>query len=175
MNAVQPILLNQRHRNLQAEPSWRGDAVHQAAVGCLEGLLEAAPAGILRTSLAELASRYPQFDKSQVRAAVAGLDRADHRVSADPRVVDEDVVFRIVWAPVTAVVNLMLDWDLLVLEISDSELADWLRTPVSVARRAVEFLGDREGVEVRRRRTSKARVTIDPLRCPLMEPVRSIA
>lgn len=175
MNAVQSILSSQRHRSLQTAQSWRGDAAHRAAVGCLEAMLEQAPAGILVTSLNALTSLHPQFDTSQVRAAVVGLDRVDHRISADPRIVDESVEFRIVWAPATAIVDLMLDWDLLELEISDTELAAWLGTSVSVARRGVECLGDLDGVEVARPRASTARVTIDPLSCSLMAPACSIA
>ncbi|WP_433632557.1 hypothetical protein [Nocardia sp. CA-120079] len=75
-------------------------------------------------------------------------------------------------APVIAIVNLMLDWDLPVLEISSDELAEWLEVSVDDARRALLELGALPGAEVLMPAEPHAlvRAALDVDRCPLTAP-----
>ena len=75
-------------------------------------------------------------------------------------------------APVIAIVNLMLDWDLPVLEISSDELAEWLEVSVGAARRALLELGALPGADVLMPAEPHAlvRAALDIDRCPLTAP-----
>jgi hypothetical protein len=88
----------------------------------------------------------------------------------------------VVGQEVTAIVNLMLDWDLPVLELSLEELAGWLEVGPDVTRRALRDLGALPGVDVTAPPGVNAavRVELDIDRCPLtaachsmLDPVRA--
>lgn len=70
---------------------------------------------------------------------------------------------------VTAIVDLMLDWDLPVLELSLGELAGWLEVDPDVARRALVELGALPGVDVLAPvgPNFQVRVDLDIDQCPL--------
>ena len=70
---------------------------------------------------------------------------------------------------VTAIVDLMLDWDLPVLELSLDELAGWLELDPDASRRALVELGGLPGVDVLAPREvhAQVRVELDIDRCPL--------
>ncbi|NKY60470.1 hypothetical protein HGA15_30895 [Nocardia flavorosea] len=72
-------------------------------------------------------------------------------------------------ASVIAIVNLMLDWDLLDLELSLDELAEWLEVYPAEARRALQELGTLPGVDVLAPEEPHAlvRAAVDIDRCPL--------
>jgi hypothetical protein len=72
-------------------------------------------------------------------------------------------------ASVIAIVNLMLDWDLLDLELSLDELAEWLEVYPVEARRALQELGTLPGVDVQAPEQPHAlvRTVLDIDRCPL--------
>lgn len=72
-------------------------------------------------------------------------------------------------ASVIAIVNLMLDWDLLDLELSLDELAEWLEVYPVEARRALRELGTLPGVEVQAPEEPHelVRTVLDIDRCPL--------
>ncbi|WP_405136519.1 hypothetical protein [Nocardia sp. NBC_01388] len=155
----------------------RGEASgRRFAVRCIERLLEASPTGCLTTSLDDLVAATQLSSTSQARLAVARLDPVDHSVTVDVESVDEDVVFQIVWAPVTGVIDLMLDWDLPVIELSIAELACWLEVEAPVARRAIERLADLPGVGVTPAAGVGAiRISLDVSICPLTTATRSAA
>jgi hypothetical protein len=142
----------------------------------LGALLETAPSGLLRTSLNELA-RGAGCDVATVRVAIAALDPADHVVSADVLAVAPAQEISIEWAPVAAVIDLLLDWDLLTVDITVAELSEWLGVSTEVARRAVAWLGATPGVKVRRPALGggSVRIAVATDRCPLTAEVASAA
>lgn len=75
-------------------------------------------------------------------------------------------------APMIAIVNLMLDWDLPVMELTVDELAEWLEVLPVEARRALLELGSLPGVDVLAPADPHAlvRVALDIDRCPLTAP-----
>jgi hypothetical protein len=138
----------------------------------LGSLIEVAPVARLQTSLFELA-RATGCDVATVRVAVAALDPADHVVSVDVITTSPATRFWIEWAPVTAVVDLLLDWDLLTVDISMAELSQWLGVSTEVTRRTVRWLAATAGVSVRRRSLGGAavRIAIAADQCPLTAEV----
>jgi hypothetical protein len=138
--------------------------------------LAAAPGGRLRTSLLGLA-RATGCDLATVRVAVAALDPADHLVSVDVPTASPAARFSIEWAPVTAVIDLLLDWDLLTVDITVAELSEWLGVTAEVTRHTLGRLGATPGVSVRRRAlgggTVRIAVAVD--RCPLTAELTSAA
>jgi len=81
---------------------------------------------------------------------------------------------------VTGIVDLMLDWDLLTLDISLVELSEWLDVSVALTGRAVDWLALTPGVVVDRRRgaidaEATVRITISLDDCPLTAEARSAA
>ena len=81
---------------------------------------------------------------------MASLDPVDHAVSVDIGQVPAEERWILAWAPVTGIVDLMLDWDLLTLEISVAELAEWLGASAPLTGRAVDWLALTPGVTVTR-------------------------
>jgi hypothetical protein len=161
-----------RHRRRAGTPSpSRADVTAYLAAE-----LVAAPAGCVHTSLLELA-RATCCDLATVRVAVAALDPADHVVSVDVLTASPAARFWIEWAPVTAVIDLLLDWDLLTVDIAVAELSEWLGVSTEVTRRTVAWLGATAGVSVRRQAlgggTVRIAVAVD--RCPLTAEVSSAA
>lgn len=134
--------------------------------GRIERLLEAAETGALETSLGGLVALGPFRDLAAALRAVVGLDTTDHVVSVDPTRAAPNTTFEIRWAPVTGIVNLMLDWDLPILDITVVELAAWLEVYPVVAQRAVTWLAKCSGVEVTIG-VEHVRIALDTERCPL--------
>src|SRR4051794_10702790 len=159
-----------RHRPGTPSPSRADVTAHLRAV------LLAAPDGRTRTSLLELA-RATGSELATVRVAVAELDPADHLVSVDALTASPAAPFSIEWAPVTAVIDLLLDWDLLTVDITVAELSEWLAVPTEVTRRTVGWLGATSGVSVRRRRLGSGtiRIAVAVDRCPLTAEITSAA
>ena len=118
-----------------------------------------------------------------VRLAVASLDPVDHALSVDIRQAPAEERWILAWAPVTGIVDLMLDWDLLTLDISLVELSEWLGVSVTLTGRAVDWLALTPGVVVDRICNSNAaddseaavRITISLDDCPLTAEARSAA
>lgn len=135
----------------------------------LEALLRSRPDGRLLTSLSALAGSRTLPALHGARRAVARLDEADHEVSVDVRGVAAETTFELVWTPVTAVVDLMLDWDLPELEVTLPELAEWLGVEAAVAARALERLARYPGVLVQwpAGDGGVVRVRLDLDECPL--------
>ncbi len=153
----------------------RGSAAHQAPVGPailggsrLESVVQGRPDGRLVTSLSELAGSSTLAALHDARRTVTELDITDYRTSVDVRSIGSETPFEILWTPATAIVDLMLDWDLLELEITGDELAEWLDVDVSVALRAVDRLAGFAGVAVHERGGEDVlRLRIDVDGCPL--------
>lgn len=123
--------------------------------------------GRLATSLADLA-RTGFGNVDSARRAVTRLDRFDHYVSVDVDRVEERLRFEIVWTPMTAIIDLMLDWDLLDLDITIEELATWLDVRPVVARRALMRLESVAGAEVSVTDPwQTVHVSLDVDQCPL--------
>jgi hypothetical protein len=78
---------------------------------------------------------------------------------------------------VTAVIDLLLDWDLLTVDIAVAELSEWLGVTAEVTRHTLRRLGVTPGVSVRRRAleggTVRIAVAVD--RCPLTAELTSAA
>jgi hypothetical protein len=87
----------------------------------IEALVAMAAGSSLEGSLLDIAAG-TGCNVETARRAVAALDPVDHVVSRDVERVPERECFTIAWAPVTAIVNLLLDWDLLTVEITLGEL-----------------------------------------------------
>jgi hypothetical protein len=134
----------------------------------VESLLRAQPGGRLVASLRALAGSGMLPAIHGTRRAVERLDVVDYEVSTDIRAVTAETLFEIVWTPVTAVVDLMLDWDLPELEVTLIELAEWLDVEVAVALRAVDRLAGYAGVTVRKLAgDTVVQVGLDLDTCPL--------
>ena len=114
----------------------------------LEPLVRSRHGGRLVTSLSALAGVDTLPALHAARRAVSRLDPAEYAVSPDVRDAAATAPLEICWTPVTAVIDLMLDWDLPELEISVAELATWLEVDTEVARRTVDQLGRYAGVAV---------------------------
>jgi hypothetical protein len=132
------------------------------------GMLVQAPRGRLDCSLRELAAAVGS-DVDTVRGAVAALDPTDYRLSVAIRGVPAEEPFTMLWAPVAGVVNLLIDWDLLALDISLGELAEWLGVPLGATRRALSWLAVTPGVVVRAQGddTPTVSIALSLERCPL--------
>ena len=90
-------------------------------------------------------------DLGTARRAVSGLDPTDHVLSVDiVRATDEEN-WQLTWAPVTGVVDLMLDWGLHALDIAVDELSEWLGVAPALTGRALDWLAGTPGVTVVRR------------------------
>ncbi|MCX2934740.1 hypothetical protein ORI20_31230 [Mycobacterium sp. CVI_P3] len=70
---------------------------------------------------------------------------------------------------VTAVVDLLLDWDLLDIDIALTELAEWLEITPLTARRTLQRLGMLPGalVSIDQSEQAMVRIRIEMDRCPL--------
>jgi hypothetical protein len=160
---------------LRARETPRPRAV--GAVDHLVALIEATGGGPVERSLLELASA-SACDAETARRAVASLDPADHALSVDIHQVPAEEPWILAWAPVTAIVDLMLDWDLLTLDISVAELSEWLEASPALTSRAVEWLALTPGVTVLRGgngHEATVRINIALDRCPLTAEARSAA
>ncbi|HEV8528353.1 MAG TPA: hypothetical protein VGS60_12510 [Actinomycetes bacterium] len=137
----------------------------------LNGMLETA-GGRLDCSLLELATAVAS-DVETARRAVAALDPIDHVLSVDILNAPAEERFSIEWAPVTSVVDVLLDWDLLTVDITVSELSEWLGVPHAVAGRALSWLAVTPGVAVRGWGDEAGTVSIAVAleRCPLTAEV----
>ena len=149
------------------------------AVDHLEALLTVTQGGPLERSLLEL-SRAAGCTVETARQAIASLDPVDHAVSVDIRQAPAEERWILAWAPVTGIVDLMLDWDLLTLDISLVELSEWLDVSVALTGRAVDWLALTPGVIVDRSSRgidaeATVRITISLDDCPLTAEVRSAA
>jgi len=143
----------------------------------LKALLETAGGGRIESSLLELALA-AACDVETARRAAASLDPVDHVFSVDIQRVPAEEPWGLTWAPVTSIVDLMLDWDLLVLEISVVELSEWLSATSAVTVRAVDWLALTPGVRVVRQgveHEATVQIAIALDRCPLTAEVRSVA
>src|SRR5687768_13804313 len=148
LRSASPHPMAQGH--VTADPESAGGAPRTGIPQCcgVESLLQARPGGRLVTSLDALSASGTVPDLTGARRAVVGLDVADYEASVDVRDIAAETPFEIVWSPVTAVVDLMLDWDLPELEITLTELAEWLDVEVAIADRALERLARYPGVTV---------------------------
>ncbi|WP_406276769.1 hypothetical protein OH799_06590 [Nocardia sp. NBC_00881] len=146
-----------------------GSVARSVSTRRIESLLEQSVTGRLVVSLTDLASAAQSSTASAARMAVLGLNPVDHRVSVDVRTVDERTAFEIVWAPATAIVDMMIDWDLSEIELALDELCGWLEVEPAVAYRALERLAVMRGVDVIVERGDKvvAQVSLDLSACPL--------
>jgi hypothetical protein len=131
--------------------------------------IEHAPDRRIEGSLLDVAST-AGCDIETARRAVASLDPADHVVSADIRVAPAEELWQLTWAPVSGIVDLMLDWDLHTLDIAVEELSDWLGVPSGITGRALAWLACTPGVTVARggagaHPTVRIAIVLD--RCPL--------
>lgn len=143
----------------------------------LTALLEATHGGRVESSLLELAGA-AACDVETARRAVASLDPIDHALSVDVRRVPAEAPWVLTWAPVTGIVDLMLDWDLPTLEITVVELGEWLGATLAVTVRAVEWLALTPGVTVVRHgveHEATVNIAIALDRCPLTAEVWSFA
>lgn len=143
----------------------------------LNELLERAPGCRLESSLLELADA-AACDVETARRAVASLDPVDHVLSVDLRRVPAEVPWVLTWAPVTGIVDLMLDWDLLTLEITVGELSEWLGVSTALTGRAVDWLALTPGVAVVRGGDDlepRVRIAVALDHCPLTAEARSAA
>jgi hypothetical protein len=143
----------------------------------LLALIETAPGGRLDGSLLELAVM-AGCDVETARRAVASLDPVDHVVSVDIQRAPAEESWGLTWAPVTAIVDLMLDWDLLVLDITIFELSEWLGVSPAIAGRAIERLARTPGVTVVREGRgagTAVQVAIVLESCPLTAEARPAA
>jgi len=167
---------------VQARPARqiRGDASRPhavTAVDLLKALLEVAQDGRLEWSLLDLASA-AACDVETARRAVASLDPIDHFLSVDVPLVPAEQSWVLTWAPVTSIVDLMLDWDLLTLEISLVELSEWLGASFPVTARALDWLALQPGVAVVRTGSDHAATVLIDIaldRCPLTAETLSAA
>ena len=135
----------------------------------LAALLDATEGGPLERSLLEL-SRAAGCDVEAARRAVASLDPGDHALSVDVRAVAAEEPWILAWAPVTGIVDLMLDWDLMTLEITVAELSEWLGVSTALTARAVDWLALTPGVVVVRSGAedqAKVHISISLDGCPL--------
>lgn len=72
------------------------------------------------------------------------------------------------WHPMEAIVDLLIDWDLTTVEITLSELAEWLGTSDSLCKAALDQLACLAGVRVHLDATgSHVAITVDVDACPL--------
>jgi hypothetical protein len=134
----------------------------------LGSLVRARPDGRLVITLGALAGSAVPLDLHRARRAVARLDAIEFAVSADVAEPTAESVIEIVWTPVTAIVDLMLDWDLLELDITLAELTEWLEVGQDVVARALGRLGSYSGVTVRQAGDDAVvRVRLDVDSCPL--------
>jgi len=134
-------------------------------------LVEHAPDRRVEGSLFDLALAVG-CDLGTARQAVASLDAADYVVSTDIRRATAEEPWQLTWAPVSGIVNLMLDWDLHTLDIAIEELSDWLGVPDAITVRALDWLASTPGVTVRRGAGSQGvvRVAIVLDECPHTAP-----
>ena len=147
------------------------------AVDHLVALIESTDGGPVERSLLELAGAV-SCDVETARRAVASLDPVDHAVSVDIGQVPAEERWILAWAPVTGIVDLMLDWDLLTLEISVAELAEWLGASLLLTGRAVDWLALTPGVTVIRSgdgHETLVRIAIALDLCPLTAEALSAA
>ena len=134
----------------------------------LDSLVRAQPEGRLVVSLGTLAGSTAPLDLHRAHRAVTRLDATEFAVSTDDGELVAETVVEIAWTPVTAIVDLMLDWDLLELEITLAELTEWLGVSEAIASSALERLGGYPGVTVREPGDDAVvRVWLDVDSCPL--------
>ena len=143
----------------------------------VKALLDVTNGGPVERSLLDL-SLAAGCDVETVRRAVASLDPADHALSVDIRRVPAEERWILAWAPVSGIVDLMLDWDLLTLDIGLGELSDWLEVSRALTGRAVDWLAFTPGVTVDRRGDAEddetsVRIAIVLDDCPLTAEARS--
>jgi hypothetical protein len=138
----------------------------------LYGVLETARGGRVDCSLLELAMALAS-DIETARRAVAALDPIDHALSVDILISPAEEPFSIEWAPVTSVVDLLLDWDLLTVDITVGELSDWLGVSLAVTGRALSWLAVTPGVAVREwgDEAGTVSIAVGLERCPLTAEV----
>jgi hypothetical protein len=135
----------------------------------LEALIGASCRGRVKASLLDLALT-AGCNAETARSALAALDPFDHALSVDIRRVDSAEQWCLTWAPVTGIVGLMLDWDLLSLDITRVELSEWLGVSTVIASRALDWLARTPGVTVVHDGTGRGttvHVDIGLNRCPL--------
>ncbi len=113
----------------------------------LFALIEHAPDRRIEGSLLDLAVG-AGCDLETARDAVASLEPADHLLSVDIRRVAAEEHWQLTWAPVSGIVDLMLDWDLHTLDIEVEELSDWLGVTPGMTGRALDWLAATPGVTV---------------------------
>lgn len=152
----------------------RAGSAPRTVPGDVESLLQAQPGGQLVTSLRALAGSGTLPALYGARRTLQKLDVVDYQVSADVREIAAETLFGIVWTPVTAVVDLMLDWDLPELEITLPELAEWLDVDGAVALRAVGLLAGYPGVTVGIGEGETVVVRLDLDTCPLTSAPRQV-
>lgn len=136
-------------------------------VSILRHRVAATREGRLTTTLAEFA-RAAAVDVPTARELIARLDRLEYVVTVDIDQVDADMPFDIEWAPVTGIVDLMLDWDILDLDISIDELSTWLEVDPAVTHRALLALQSMTGTAVSVRDPwQTVHVALEVEQCPL--------
>jgi hypothetical protein len=113
----------------------------------LFALVEHAPDRRIEGSLLDLALA-AGCDLETARHAVGSLEPADHVLSVDIRRVAAEEHWQLTWAPVSGIVDLMLDWDLHTLDIAVEELSDWLGVTPGMTDRALDWLAATPGVTV---------------------------
>jgi hypothetical protein len=143
--------------------------VHVQAVRAdIERFLEGKSDGCFRGSLKDLGVATGCTIKT-LRSALALLDPIDHAISIDLRVAPMTVPFTLSWAPVTSLVNRLIDWDLLLLQVCLDELEYWLEESRPVTIRALEWLSRIPGASVELDTAEETvRIEIDIDACPLV-------
>lgn len=112
-------------------------------------------------------------DLATARRALSRLDAADHVLSVDIGRATDEEPWQLTWAPVTGIVDLMLDWGLHALDITIDELSEWLGVAPGVTGRALDWLAGTPGVTVVRRGAGSdvtVRIAIVLEECPHTAP-----
>jgi len=119
----------------------------QTAREALESLLERSQDGCFQGSLVDLAAELGLHVEA-VRSAVSALDPIDHATTVDVAAVGNVERFNLTWAPVTTIVDIMIDWDLLELDIALDELGCHVEVERTVLNRALVWLAGFPGTTV---------------------------
>jgi len=139
----------------------------------IEAMMTMAENGVLSGRLSDLALAVDS-DVEAARQALGELDPITFEVTLEVAadLTLEHARFTASWSPVTPIVDLLLDWDLLTIDISLDELAEWLEVSATVATRALTRLARLPGVSYSAVGDCAAVVTleIDVDRCPLTAP-----
>jgi len=150
-----------------------GPTTLHRACNRIEAMMTVAENGVLSGRLSDLALAVDS-DVEAARQALGALDPIAFEVTLElaADLTLDHARFTASWSPVTPIVDLLLDWDLLTIDISLDELAEWLEVSATVATRALTRLASLPGVSYSAAGDPAALITleIDVDRCPLTAP-----